>query len=147
VDFGDVAGMSEQVRTLRDFIYLDVDRLRSMAAQLDVSLAWAGEKSDRATHEQLFNQVEPALLGRPDAMKIDAGFDYTRWAAENFHDGQFVLATGSFRLLDFTWLAMALNGLPAVLRKMSKIEMAALKNSEQGRRMSKSALQQRSLEN
>src|SRR5690348_17923454 len=129
--------MGEQVRTLRDFIYLDVDRLRSMAAQLDVSLSSVRE-SDRTAHEQLFNQIEPALLGRADALKIDAAFDYSRWTAETFHDGQFVLASGSFRLLDFTWLAMALNGLPAVLRKMSKIEMAALKNSEQGRRMSKS---------
>ena len=139
--------MGEQVRALRDFVYLDVQRLRSMAAQLDLASSAAGEPPDRAAHELLFNQLEPALLGRADALRIDSGFDYSRWTADNFHDSQFVLASGSFRLLDFTWLAMALNGLPAVLRKMSKIEMAALKNSEQGRKMSKSALQQRSLEN
>ena len=40
-----------------------------------------------------------------------------------------------------------MSGLPAVLKKMSKIEMAALRNSDEGRRMSKSQLQQRSLEN
>jgi hypothetical protein len=34
-----------------------------------------------------------------------------------------------------------------VLKKMSKIERAALKNSDEGRRLSKSALQQRSQEN
>lgn len=139
--------MAEQARLLRDFIYLDVDRLRSMAAQLDVSLPQAGGPPDRTSHERLFNDVEPMLMARSGAVKIDSGFDYSRWTAENFHDGQFLLATGSFRLLDFTWLATALNGLPAVLRKMSKIEMTALKNSEQGRKMSKSALQQRSLEN
>ena len=139
--------MAEQVRVLRDFVYLDVERLRSMAAQLQMLPSSGWEKSDAVAHEQLFNRVEPALLGGSDALKIDAGFDYSRWTAENFHDGQFVLASGTFRLLDFSWLALALNGLPAVLRKMSKIEMAALKNSEQGRRMSKSALQQRSLEN
>ena len=51
------------------------------------------------------------------------------------------------RLLDFSWLAMALTGLPAVLKKMSKIEMAALRNSDEGRRLSKQALQQRGQEN
>jgi len=51
------------------------------------------------------------------------------------------------RILDFAWISAALGGLPAVLRKMSKLEMEALRNSEEGRRMSKSALQQRSLEN
>lgn len=139
--------MSEQARMLRDFIYLDVDRLRSMAAQLDVPSVASGGSPDRTAHERLFNDLEPTLMGRSGALKIDAAFDYARWTTENFHDGQFFLATGSFRLLDFTWLATALNGLPAVLRKMSKIEMTALRNSEQGRKMSKSALQQRSLEN
>jgi len=51
------------------------------------------------------------------------------------------------RLLYYSWLARALGGLPAVLKKMSKIELAALKNSDEGRRMSKGALQQKSLEN
>ena len=78
-------------------------------------------------------------------MRIDANFDFSGWS--NFTDGQLVLATGTVRLLDFSWLALALGGLPAVLRKMSKIELAALKNSDEGRRMSKSQLQQRGLEN
>lgn len=139
--------MAEQARVLRDFVYLDVDRLRSMAAQLGVQTPGSDVQSDATAHERLFGDLEPTLLGRTGALKIDAAFDYSRWTAENFHDGQFVLASGTFRLLDFTWLATALNGLPAVLRKMSKIEMTALKNSEQGRKMSKSAIQQRSLEN
>ena len=61
-----VPAMGEQVRALRDFVYLDVQRLRSMAAQLDLASSAAGEPPDRAAHELLFNQLEPALLGRAD---------------------------------------------------------------------------------
>jgi len=70
-----------------------------------------------------------------------------RWTPDAFHDGQFVTAQGTVRLLDFSWLTLALSGLPAVLRKMNKIEMAALRNSDEGRRMSKTQIQQRSQEN
>src|SRR5207248_6111695 len=79
------------------------------------------------------------------ATRVEAGFDFSRW--ETFTDGQIVWASGTIRLLDYSWLATALTGLPAVLRKMSKIEMAALRNSDEGRRMSKSQIQQRSQEN
>lgn len=125
---------------LREFIYLDFDRVRSLAAQLDVP---APSSTGRADREQVFHQLESALSD--GAVRIDSGFDFTRW--DQLPDGQLVRATGVIRLLDYAWLATALNGLPAVLRKMSKIEMTALRNSDEGRRMSKSQLQQRSQEN
>ena len=124
---------------LRDFIYLDAPRVRSLAAQLGVAAA--------ATDEQTFLALEPALASR-GAVTLDEQFDYAaRWTPDGFADGQLVVARGSVRMLDFNWLTMALAGLPAVLRKMSKIELAALRNSEEGRRMSKSALQAKSQEN
>ena len=132
--------------TLRDFIYLDHERVRSVAAQLGVS-ATSGGAEDRAARERLFLDVEPALLGRAGSTAIGRDFDFARWLPEAFSDGQFVRATGTVRLLDYAWLAMALGGLPAVLKKMSKIEMAALRNSDEGRRMTKGAIQQKSLEN
>ena len=137
--------MSSQPHTLRDFIYLDHARVRSLAAQLEVPEA--GDASDAVRRERLFVQVEPALLSRDDVLRVGPDFDFDRWKPESFLDGRFVVATGTLRLMDYAWLSLALTGLPAVLRKMSKIEMAALRNSEEGRRMSKSALQQRSLEN
>ena len=139
--------MADPNAAVRDFVYLDAERVRSIAAQLDVAEDSAAPAADRVGREQLFLRVEPALLGRANALRIGGGFDFDRWTPETFSDGQYVLATGMVRMLDFTWLAMALGGLPAVLRKMSKVEMAALKNSDEGRRMSKSQLQQRSLEN
>lgn len=134
---------------LRDFIYLDHERVRCVAAQLGVGSASSHSDgdADRAARERLFLDVEPAILGRAGSASIGPDFDFARWTPDNFSDGQFVRATGAVRLLDYAWLAMALGGLPAVLKKMSKIELAALKNSDEGRRMTKGALQQKSLEN
>ena len=140
----DHSGVADEPKPLRDFIYLDHARARSMAAQLDVPGAPDGDAVQR---ERLFLQVQPALLARGNVLRIGPDFDFAGWKPELFADGQFVIATGTLRLMDYAWLSLALTGLPAVLRKMSKIEMAALRNSDEGRRMSKSALQQRSLEN
>jgi hypothetical protein len=130
---------------LRDFIYLDFDRLRSIAVQLRVDSTDTG---DRAARESLAMMVEPALVARGNVAQIDAHFDFAgKWKPDGFVDGQFVRATGVVRLLDFTWLSAALGGLPAVLKKMSKLEMEALRNSDEGRRMSKTELQRRSQEN
>ncbi|CAA9412132.1 MAG: hypothetical protein AVDCRST_MAG64-2430, partial [uncultured Phycisphaerae bacterium] len=90
---------------------------------------------------------EPALLACPATLRMDKSFDFAGWTKEAFVDGQFVAVDGAVRLFDFDWLSTALGGLPAVLKKMSKLEMDALRNSEEGKRMSKSQLQQRSQEN
>jgi hypothetical protein len=144
--WGTVAAVSSQPNGLRDFVYLDHPRVRSMAAQLDVPDGPASGDNDPVARERLFLRVEPVLADR-GAQHIGPDFDFATWKPETFTDGRFVVATGTLRLMDYAWLSLALTGLPAVLRKMSKIEMAALRNSEEGRRMSKSALQQRSLEN
>ncbi|HEY7118610.1 MAG TPA: hypothetical protein VH475_18615 [Tepidisphaeraceae bacterium] len=126
--------------TLREFVYLDAPRVGSLAAQLGLTTALA---SDRPAAERLFIQIEAALA----ATSIDADFDFSRWTPDAFADGQVVRASGVVRLMDFAWLADALAGLPAVLRKMSKLEMEALRNSDEGRRMSKQQLQARQNEN
>lgn len=137
--------MSEPAASrLRDFIYLDGPRVRSLAAQLRLDVPAA---ADRAADERLLLALEPALDGCGDVVRIDGGYDFGNWTPESFVDGRFIRASGVVRLIDFAWLSAALGGLPAVLRKMSKLEMDALRNSEEGRRMSKSALQQRSQEN
>jgi hypothetical protein len=132
--------------SLRDFVYLDCERVGSLAAQVEGG-DWSGGPGDRAGPERLFMRIEPALAGRAGVMEIDGDFDFAKWTPEGFADGQFVRASGLVRLLDYSWLSMALSGLPAVLRKMSKMEMEALKNSDEGRRMSKSQFQQRQQEN
>jgi hypothetical protein len=130
---------------LRDFIYLDFDRVRSIAAQL--RLGAGVDFSERSAPESLLAQVEPALVARGNVAQIDPTFDFTKWTPEAFVDGQFVRATGAVRLVDFQWLSSAIGGLPAVLKRMSKLEMEALRNSDEGRRLSKTELQRRSQEN
>jgi hypothetical protein len=130
--------------SLRDFIYLDAARVRSLASQLRLDVT---DGSTRAADERLATALEPALAQRGGVLQIDGNYDFAKWTPESFKDGQFIRAVGAVRLLDFNWLSMALSGLPAVLKKMSKMEMDALRSSEEGRRMSKSAIQQRSQEN
>src|SRR5687768_2878902 len=137
--------MSEPSPLLRDYIYLDFDRARSVAVQL--RLGGDADVTDRAARESLVAHLEPALVARGNVAQIDSSFDFSKWTPDAFADGQFVRATGVVRILDFAWLSAALGGLPAVLKKMSKLEMEALRNSEEGRRMSKTELQRRSQEN
>ncbi len=129
---------------LRDYIYLDFDRVSSIASQLRMEQT-AGD--DRATRESLVSHLEPALVSRGNVAQIDHAFDFTKWTLDSFADGQFVRATGVVRLMDYAWLSAALGGLPAVLKRMSKLEMEALRNSEEGKRLSKTELQRRSQEN
>ena len=131
---------------LREFIYLDTGRVASLAAQLGTG-ELPGNGGPGAAAERVFMATESALTGKGHVARLDASFDFGKWTEDGFADGQVVIAGGVIRLLDFTWLAAALGGLPAVLRKMSKIELAALKNSPEGQRMSKSQLQQKSTEN
>jgi len=140
--------MSEHTPLLRDYIYLDFPRVRSIATQLRITSESDSAAVQPAARESLFAQIEPALVARGNVAQIDSSFDFaTKWAPDGFADGQFVRATGIVRLLDFAWLSAALGGLPAVLKKMAKLEMEALRNSEEGRRMSKTELQRRSQEN
>ncbi len=138
--------MSDTPPLLREFIYLDAPRVRSLVAQLH-SESSAASPGDRTANERLVYALEPVLAQRGNVLDVDANFDFARWTPDGFTDGQFIRASGMIRLLDFAWLSIALAGLPAVLKKMSKLEMDALRSSEEGRRMSKSALQQRSQEN
>lgn len=138
---------STETTALRDFIYLDVDRTRSLAAQLQLEPQQGPAADGRVADERLFQLLEPQLVGRSGALQMGPDFDFAGWTPDSFADGQLVRATGAVRLLDFSWLSAALGGLPAVLKKMSKLEMEALRNSDEGRRMSKTQLQQRSQEN
>src|SRR3954471_4279054 len=113
--------MADSQQALREFIYLDAERVRSLAAQLQVAEGGDGGAvgNGRIDHERLLMQMEPTLLSRAGATRLDSTFDFAgQWTRERFADGQIVLASGVVRLFDFGWLSMALSGLPAVLKKM-----------------------------
>lgn len=116
--------------SLRDFIYLDTGRIQSLAAQLSLP---------SANPQSLVSSLESSI-------HLNISSD-TPWTPATFSDGQFFRTTGTVRFLDFAFISQSLSALPAVLRKMSKIEMEALRNSDEGRKMSKAQLQARSIEN
>ena len=66
--------MPDPQRALRDFIYLDRQRLFSLASQLNVS-AEIGDDARADQWERLFIEAEPLLLARPRALEIDSSFD------------------------------------------------------------------------
>lgn len=136
--------------TLREFIYLDTERVRSLASQAGVhkpGLHEAAAEGDATAVERLYLLTEPLVFDGEGVVRVGGDFDFDHWTPQTFRDGAILRATGTVRLLDFAFLSFALAGLPAVLRKMSKLEMEALRNSEEGKRMSKTQLQQRSQEN
>jgi hypothetical protein len=141
--------MSDAPAALREFIYLDADRVWSLASQLDLPGVRESAASDtpQSERERLLIELEASLFNRPTTLRLGADFDFNRWKPETFVDGRFVIATGSVRMIDFTWLSNALGGLPSVLKKMNRLEMEALRNSDEGKRMSKGALQQKNQEN
>jgi hypothetical protein len=141
--------MSDAPAPLRDFVYLDADRVWSLASQLDLPGVRESAATDtpQSERERLLIELEPLLLDRPETLRVGPDFDFAKWKPETFVDGRFLVATGTVRMIDFSWLSNALGGLPAVLKKMNRLEIEALRNSEEGRRMSKSALQQKNQEN
>lgn len=138
--------MSNQNTPVRELIYLDDHRVRSLAQQFNLDESQA-PATDRVALERLVASLEPLLQAKSGTVRIDSDFDFSQWKPDSFVDGQFAFIRGVTRLMDYNFLTLALSGLPAVLRKMNKIEMAALRNSDEGRRMSKTQIQQRSQEN
>ena len=83
---------------LRDFIYLDFDRVRSLAAQLGVPISPGGggggdaAAADRVDRERLVLRLEPALIARGNVLRVGPEFEFeNKWVPETFADGQFVL--------------------------------------------------------
>jgi hypothetical protein len=132
---------------LRDYIYLDWERIRVLASQL--SLAGSSDSSgalsilagdspdDRRYHKQegetrsfyaaVFAGLEAALDDKAAVTDIAAGFDFTQWSPESFRDGQFVRVAGLVRLLDYPWLASVMETMPKMLKVTQRTELSALK--------------------
>src|SRR5207249_1808844 len=106
--------MSDPTANLRTFVYLDADRVRSLAAQLGTD---SPNLIDGPAREKLLTDVEEELLARGKSLQLDSSFDYAKWTPETFTDGQFIRAAGVVRMLDYAWLSAAMAGLPAVLKK------------------------------
>ena len=156
--------MAKDQAILRDFIYLDWERLRSFAAQLfqgipDTKTAgqsheteakgqlegnalwllkgqvgadyrfFRTENETRSLHHHVYSIVEEKLLENKSVLFIDNEFDFTNWAKDFFRDGQFVLAKGMIRFMDYEWVSMMLEALPEMYRTLIHMESIGLKAS------------------
>lgn len=135
---------------LRDFLYLDWERIRSLSAQLfqgipenletqtgnDISLDadvegsalgllkgqigsdyryFRTQNETRSFHHHIYSLVEERLSKDKILTKIDHTFDFSDWTPKYFHDGQFVLASGVIRLIDYSSMTNTLELLPTMM--------------------------------
>lgn len=126
--------LDDQARSsLRDFVYLNIDKVRSLVAQLqhgapetvqrtDVGQAELGLRSvlaakyafetssteTRSIHHRLYDILEDHLKEEPKLLSVGPDLDHTQWQPDLFRDGTFVLIHGYVRILDFDRLVASL---------------------------------------
>jgi hypothetical protein len=122
---------------LHDLIYLDWERVRALAGQLEgVGAAGDGRSGQTAA----FARLEAALRGANKLIDVGPDFDYAQWARENFRDGQFVSVTGLIRVLDYPWLASVMETMPRMLKITQRAELSALKQKRDAHQITQTEL-------
>ncbi len=138
---------------LRDFFYLDIDRVRSLVAQLRQGAPEALEKTNvhqgqagvklleyayerresetRSVHHYMFALLEEALRGTKRILVIDEEYPQSQWTQDLPADGQLVLARGRIRFLDFENLVGALEAFPQLLATVTQMQRLSLKQKLQ----------------
>jgi len=157
--------MATKQPALRDFIYLDWDRLRSLAAQLlqglpegktaeqshesavrgqlEGNAIWLlkgqvgtdyrffrAENETRSFHHYVYSLFEQTLRDNRSILFIDDEFDFNKWTSDYFRDGQFVLAQGMVRFMDYEWVSIMLEALPEMYRTLIHMEGIGLKAAQ-----------------
>jgi len=118
--------MAEEIAEVRDYVYLDTDRVRSLAQQV-LGEAADGERGSgppphvgprRRGHQQrLYAQVEEALLAAGRVTTLGPDFPYEQqWSPETLRDGQFVLTSGIFRIIDYDNTSQFLAAAPDLMK-------------------------------
>lgn len=129
---------------LRDFMYLDIDKIRSFVAQANEGYPDAVEKSTNqkggvgvsvldyamersstetiSVHHHLYSILERYLLAEQRTISVGVGAKPFDWTRDNLLDGRFVLAEGNIRLLDFRSMATAMAGIPQMMKAWNQIQ-------------------------
>ncbi len=145
---------------LRDVIYLDWERVRGIAAQLDgqardgLSILtqpnaaedhrfYKHEAETRSLQASVFDVVERELRAKHAIVDVAAGFDYAQWTPTLFRDGEFVRVTGLVRLLDYPWLASVMETMPRMLKVTQRAELSALKQRREQHQITQQELDQK----
>jgi hypothetical protein len=147
----------------RDYIYLDIDRLRVLTSQLpdapsadpaSALTVLSGQHPDdrrlfqsptetRALHTALFAALEQHLADTSALTDIAHTFDFTHWTPESFRDGQFIRTTGLVRLLDYPWLASVMETMPKMLKVTQRTELSALKQRREAHQITQKEVDDR----
>lgn len=157
--------MANGTAGLRDVIYLDWERVRGMAAQLDAGTTGNGapgplsiltgsgasddhryykhEAETRSLQSAVFDAVEKGLRGKNAIADIGQGFDYTKWTPDLFRDGQIVQTAGMVRLLDYPWLASVMETMPRMLKVTQRAELSALKQRREQHQITQQEVEQK----
>ncbi len=143
---------------LRDYIYLDWERVRVLAAQAAPGDGGAGanglsvlsgaladdrrfyrhEGETRSLHASVFAGLEAALRDR--IADVGAAYDFSQWSPQLFQDGQFIRTTGLVRLLDYPWLASVMETMPRMLKVTQRAELSALKQRREAHQITQQEL-------
>jgi len=137
---------------LRDLVFLDFERVRSLVAQVGVETALAehgrfaraegGET--RSLQTAVFGALEQALLDSGKLLRIGPDFDYSSaWRQEAFKDGQLVHVTGMVRILDYPWLASVMETMPRMLKVTHRAELSALKTKREAHQITQAEVDQK----
>jgi hypothetical protein len=153
---------------LRDIIYLDWERIRGLAAQLDGGALPNGkngsggglsiltqpdadrdhrfykhEAETRSLHAAVFTAVEKFLRDKNAITDVADAYDYAQWAPALFHDGQLVRTTGLIRLLDYPWLASVMETMPRMLKVTQRAELSSLKQQREQHKITQQEVDQK----
>jgi hypothetical protein len=151
---------------LRDFLYLDIDKTRSLVAQANEGfpealekttaqrgggslklLEYAMEKTSSETvsvHHHLYSILEAFLLSQNKVLELlDASKARKNWSPEIFQDGRFVLAEGRIYSLDYASMISGLGGLGTVMKISVGFQEAALKKSLQAQEITQREFSQK----
>src|SRR5439155_10810803 len=134
---------------LRDFFYLDIDRVRSLVAQLREGMPEAVERQTvhhgrgglklveyayertqtetRSVRHYIFSLLEEILKKASRLELIDNSFDDAKWNASHLRDGLILLVEGYIRLVDFQKLIEAVEALPNILKVAQQMEKVTLR--------------------
>jgi hypothetical protein len=139
-------------KSIRDFFYLDTERVRSFIAQLQEGLPEAVQKSHthtgkgglshvvraeyameraesetRSMHHYLYSMLETALQRENKLVEVDESYPLERWNGESLPDGTLILARGRIQLLDVQRTVDALQSLPRLMKAISRIQRSSLR--------------------
>jgi hypothetical protein len=156
---------------MRDFLYLDIDRVRSFVAQsregvpetieetlskkgsggvkLGLTADYALEKGSsetRSIHHYLYSILEDGLEESKRFVRVGDGYPLAKWTKNDLPDGAFVLVAGTLWLLDIEGMADALQRMPRIMEISARFKRDWLKKQAQSGAMSQAEFQRQNSE-